>query len=357
MYFNRVPYDVKEFAGEYVLVEKDVTQDEATAKSEAKDIQKQYRERVQRYLRFKYGFVFTDSPGLVNENELTEDVEDGLEGIETNAKFKHFENTRTKSNKQCKNSPMVSSDTAQRSSEDVSRETATLRKDPEQQGTKHKAKHSERMEPESGQRGPKPPRVDPVKPKDIQSDFAQQHILINLRALAQNLSDQDSTRGGSGHPMFIIVELDFKKFLNHPDHQKATAKMVKMKGSGDFDFIIITKNSGILCGEAKSVGLSDNDVDDDWVKQRFSEALDQLSDRQTRMKDAIKDISPDLAVRTSVLMPYVSCDRLQRLLASDTKLLEVSCFILCKNCVIACLSVLALHICINIFTTLTSFSQ
>jgi hypothetical protein len=83
----------------------------------------------------------------------------------------------------------------------------------------------------------------------MQSDFAQQHVLANLRVLAQSLHDQALATGGRGQPLFIVSELDFKHYLNVPHYNKATAKMPKIKGQGDFDFLLPTKNYGILVAE------------------------------------------------------------------------------------------------------------
>jgi hypothetical protein len=172
--------------------------------------------------------------------------------------------------------------------------------------------------------GKKVPRPATVKPEHIQSDFAQQHVLANLRVLAQSLHDQALATGAKGQPLFIVSELDFKNYLNVSHYNKATAKMVKIKGQGGFDFIFLSKNHGILVIEMKSIGLTDEVVDDDVLKDRVSKAFKQLDKGVTAARTAISDVAPGVAVRASLFLPYISSQQLQRLLTNDAKLLQVS---------------------------------
>jgi hypothetical protein len=209
---------------------------------------------------------------------------------------------------------------------------------PEASGT------SRREAPEKDLHGPKKdkkiPRPATVKPEHMQSDFAQQHVLVNLRVLAQSLHDQALATGGRGQPLFIVSELDFKNYLNVSHYNKATAKMPKIKGQGDFDFLLATKNYGILVAEMKSIGLNMKGlkveaISDDVLKDRVSKAFKQLDKGVTAAMTAISDVAPNVPVRASLFLPYVSSQQLQRVLQQDVKLLQVggtSCFVNSYKC-------------------------
>jgi hypothetical protein len=203
---------------------------------------------------------------------------------------------------------------------------------PEERNAKPQAPGAERSEAQAKdgcepKRDKKVPRPATVKPEHIQSDFAQHHGLVNLRVLAQSLHDQALITGGRGHPMFIVSELDFKNYLNVSYYNKATAKMPKIKDQGDFDFIVLSKH-GVLVVEMKSVGLNLKNmkidvIADDVVKDRVSKAFKQLEKGVTAAKTAISDVAPDVPVRASLFLPYVSSQQLQRVLQQDPKLLQV----------------------------------
>ena len=61
--------------------------------------------------------------------------------------------------------------------------------------------------------------------------------------------------------------------MNVAEYSKVTAKLPKKKGQGDYDILIINKNYGILLGELKSIGRTDEKVDDDVLKTRVKKAL------------------------------------------------------------------------------------
>jgi hypothetical protein len=192
-----------------------------------------------------------------------------------------------------------------------------------------KSEASSAVKRDSQKTAKKVPRPATVKPEHMQSDFAQQHVLANLRVLAQSLHDQALATNSEGQPLFIVSELDFKNYLNVSHYNKATAKMTKIKGQGDFDFLLPTKNFGILVAEMKSVGLNMKDlivemISDELLSERVSKAFKQLDKGATAAMTAISDVAPDVPVRASLILPYISSQQLQQVLLQHVKLLQVS---------------------------------
>jgi enoyl-CoA hydratase/carnithine racemase len=120
-----------------------------------------------------------------------------------------------------------------------------------------------------------------------------------------------------------VSELDFKNYLNVAHYNKATAKMAKIQGHRDFDFLVLTKN-GVLVAEMKSIGLTDEVVADDVLKDRVSKAVKQLDKGVTAAMTAMSDVEPGVAVTASLFLPYITSQQLQRVLQQDAKLLQVS---------------------------------
>ena len=57
-------------------------------------------------------------------------------------------------------------------------------------------------------------KLQTVPSEHAQDDFAQQHVLANLQVLAESRHE----------PQFIVTELDFKDYLNAPEHRTDSAK-------------------------------------------------------------------------------------------------------------------------------------
>ena len=137
------------------------------------------------------------------------------------------------------------------------------------------------------------PRAQLPKVPDIhvQADLSQQHLLCNLKELGDQLigrpqSGPDSSGDTKTEVMFIISELNFKDYLNKPLYNKDTrgmpkpatfsAKDQKNYKQGDFDILIITRYSGILVGEIKSVGMSEGSRSDADLIKKVREAVEQV---------------------------------------------------------------------------------
>ena len=160
---------------------------------------------------------------------------------------------------------------------------------------------------------------------DVQADFAQQHVLTNLKKLGH----------AKQKVMFILSELNFKDYLNKPFYAKATAKLPKAANlpkedrhlgkQGDFDVLLFHRKYGLLIGEVKSVGRSEAGRADAAVTRVLTKAAQQLAKCETVARHLVSDIAPDLSVRTTLFLPYVSRVQLQRVLAANPELSQVSC--------------------------------
>ena len=183
-----------------------------------------------------------------------------------------------------------------------------------------------------------PPQIKPrsqlpkVPDGHVQADFSQQHVLSNLKELGDQLnipSDTGPDRAcdANAAAMFIISELNFKDYLNKPFYAKETAKLPKPATlraedgksykQGDFDILVITRHHGILVGELKSVGMSEASQSVDEVIKKVEEGVDQVDKSEAVVRHLVGDIAPDLTVRKTLFLPYVSCQQLQRVLSTD----------------------------------------
>ncbi|XP_070203708.1 uncharacterized protein [Littorina saxatilis] len=162
---------------------------------------------------------------------------------------------------------------------------------------------------------------------NIQADLAQQHVLHNLQQL-----------GDSGKEvMFVVSELNFKDYLNKPFYAKHTGKLPKPANlpkelrhhgkQGDFDILVIHRQYGILVGEIKSVGKTEASRADTEVVKVIGKAVKQLDKCEVHARHMVSDIAPDLTVRKTLFLPYVSQAQLQRILDDDnnSKLQQAVC--------------------------------
>jgi hypothetical protein len=191
---------------------------------------------------------------------------------------------------------------------------------------------------EAGKHGPlkamkKLPKVSEFH---VQSDFAQQHVLTNLRKLGEHRQEA----------MFIVSELDFKDYLNKSQYNKVTATLPRpatmepgqrAKGlhKGDFDLLLFCKNLGVLVGELKSVGRGcEGGATDEVVRQRVREALAQVDKEAAMVRHPLSDVAPDVVIKTTLFLPYVTSQQLLRVLAADGPLTKVQHSLeSCLNCV------------------------
>ena len=183
-----------------------------------------------------------------------------------------------------------------------------------------------------------PLQLPKVKDFHIQADFSQRHVLLNLKELADQLIKQQrrgsGSAGGPNDVMFIISDLQFKDYLSNSGSTKYKATLPKPSTfpskdhkslkQGDFDILIITRNRGILVGELKSVGMSEKGRSDADVTKKVTEAIEQVDKSEEMMKHLVGDIAPNLTVRKTLFLPYVSRQQLHRVLSADPDLEKVS---------------------------------
>ncbi|XP_070202836.1 uncharacterized protein [Littorina saxatilis] len=165
-----------------------------------------------------------------------------------------------------------------------------------------------------------------VQESDIRDDFAHNHVMLNLQEL-----------GDSRHEaMFILSRLQFGSYLNEPAYAAAAKQLPRPKDlaqdrQGDFDFLLIHRQHGILIGELKSVGktkgASNETVPpaDLVLAQKVKQAVKQLDKSERVVRHLVSDIGPVMTVKKTLFLPYISCDQLERVLDNDEQLEQAVC--------------------------------
>ncbi|KAL8581858.1 hypothetical protein ACOMHN_010232 [Nucella lapillus] len=159
---------------------------------------------------------------------------------------------------------------------------------------------------------------------DIQDDFCQNHVLVNLQALGKRHNEV----------MFIVSQLKFKNYGNKPCYAPAadalrTVFTMDVKDQrGEFDILVIHRHRGILVGEMKSLGLSPGGGIHRTLEPRKNEefggkvrkAVTQLDKSERVLKHLLQDVADDVKIRKAVLLPYVKMAQLRSVLESDSEL-------------------------------------
>ncbi|KAK7461618.1 hypothetical protein BaRGS_00038625 [Batillaria attramentaria] len=160
---------------------------------------------------------------------------------------------------------------------------------------------------------------------DVRDDFAQQHVLHCLHKLGQKRQEV----------MFIISQLMFGNYLNKPLHEKFPSVLPRPADlprrfidRADCDVLIVHQNHGILLGEIKSVGFNSAGLTPEEFEKvlakRIKKAVKQLHKSEMVVQHIFQDLAPDLKVRHTIILPYVTSTQLQRVLENDSKLANVS---------------------------------
>ncbi|XP_070199063.1 uncharacterized protein [Littorina saxatilis] len=169
------------------------------------------------------------------------------------------------------------------------------------------------------------PHLPPVgmQESDLRDDFAQNHVMLNLQEL-----------GDSRHEaMFILSQLQFGSYLNEPAYAAAAKRLPRPKDvpqdrQGDFDFLLIHRQHGILVGELKSVGKnsnSANETDDAAIAEKVEKAVKQLDKSERVVRHLVSDMGPGMTVKKTLFLPYVSSAQLERVLDNDEQLEQAVC--------------------------------
>ncbi|KAK7094229.1 hypothetical protein V1264_007878 [Littorina saxatilis] len=167
-----------------------------------------------------------------------------------------------------------------------------------------------------------------VQETDFQDDFSQNHVMLNLQEFADSRNEV----------MFVVSQLSFANYLNKDS--EGVQQFPRPDGldqqyhRGEFDFLLIHRQHGILIGEVKSVGSNREflnktqaQADADVVK-RLTKAVKQLNKSETVVRHLVSDVAPGLTVRNTLFLPYVSGVELQRILTANTQLDKSLCNIL-----------------------------
>lgn len=184
-----------------------------------------------------------------------------------------------------------------------------------------------------------------VKESDVQSDFAQQHVMYCLKKLGETVG-----------PMFIISELQFADYLSSLSDKlqefisrylaqetlpqnavhsssKSYPSSKDMRKYGDFDILLVHPHVGILVGEVKSFGLrfspekmqsqfplsqavENKRVFDGELGPVIEEAVKQLGNMENMIKHMISDVAPTMPVKKTLILPYVTRAQLCRVLTN-----------------------------------------
>ncbi|XP_070184409.1 uncharacterized protein [Littorina saxatilis] len=137
--------------------------------------------------------------------------------------------------------------------------------------------------------------------------------------------------------MFILSQLNFGNYLNQPAYATAAAQLPRPVHSapryrdGDFDFLLIHRQHGILIGELKSVGKNQAAFNKTQaqanadVAKRVTKAVKQLDRSETVVRHLVSDVAPGLTVRKTLVLPYVRTEQLKLALDNDPQLEEAVC--------------------------------
>ncbi|XP_070201236.1 uncharacterized protein [Littorina saxatilis] len=165
-----------------------------------------------------------------------------------------------------------------------------------------------------------------VQESDIRDDFAQNHVMLNLQELGDSRDEA----------MFILSQLQFGSYLNEPAYAAAAKQLPRPRDlaqdrQGDFDFLLIHRQHGILIGELKSVGKTkgaSNETHppaDPFLAQKVKQAVKQLDKSERVVRHLVSDIGRGLTVKKTLFLPYISSAQLERVLDNDEQLEQAVC--------------------------------
>lgn len=165
-----------------------------------------------------------------------------------------------------------------------------------------------------------------VQESQTREDHSLQLVLLGLRDLAEEQNEV----------MFVISQLQFSHYLGKPvyaaavKHFQRPVNLGAQYAQGDFDLLVLHRYYGILTGELKSVhsnqkqlNKSQEDIDKDLLT-KVQHAISQLNKSETVLRELTKDLEDRLAIRKTLVLPFVSRTDLQRVLLNNEKLHQVS---------------------------------
>ena len=166
---------------------------------------------------------------------------------------------------------------------------------------------------------------------DVREDQSLQRVLTCLRALV----------GARRLVMFALSQMRFEDYLAAPEHQATLtlprARDLRDKGQdrGDFDVLIISRRHGLLACEVKSVGDAFSPPDlsppekDAIVAKKLLRAAGQLRKAVDVLTHLLSDRREPPRVRVSLVLPNVTREQLDRVLAAHPDVSAVSGVLVC----------------------------
>lgn len=170
-------------------------------------------------------------------------------------------------------------------------------------------------------------KLPAVCDSDLKDDTAQQGVLKCLQEFGQE----------HGEAMFIISQLNFTDYLNKPCYTSAAEHLKYPRPEdlgprfrrGEFDILLVHHHHGLVIGEIKSVGsnaVALNKTPDEMVAdvaKKAARATRQLERSKTVLRYLVNDLAPDIAVKATLIVPYVTRENLRRVLEENQQLREV----------------------------------
>ena len=165
-----------------------------------------------------------------------------------------------------------------------------------------------------------------VSKSDVQEDQAQQHILHCLHEFFQH----------KGQVVFVLSQLNFKAYLGEScfaaaaQHFPRPAELkVKKQNRGDFDFLLIHRQYGLVAFEVKSIGTTFSDgadcqpVGDEVLVKRLQTVVKQMNKSREVLEYLTGDLPQPPRVTTSLMLPNIPAARLRAVLADNPQQQQV----------------------------------
>ena len=161
-----------------------------------------------------------------------------------------------------------------------------------------------------------------INVSDVQEDQAQQHILHCLHEFFQQNSQV----------VFVLSQLNFTAYLGEACFAAAACEFprpVDLKAQdqnrGDFDFLFIHRQYGLVAFEVKSIGtkfsseVADQPSEDRALVKRLQQAMKQMNKSRDVLKHLAGDLPQPPRVTTSLMLPYITGAQLRRVLTDNPR--------------------------------------
>ena len=177
---------------------------------------------------------------------------------------------------------------------------------------------------------PNPPGQQPTRHQetDVQDDQTQHHTLQCLQVLSDNMKEV----------MMVISQLIFRKYLDRdnctspvdvatvdrlPNRQSLPAQLAE----GECDVLVIHRRQGLILGEVKSVGGSDDfsrqskSQQNQIIVNKVQRAVEQLNNQETALRRLVSDLN--IPITRTLITPSLTSAQLLRAL-TNTPVAQVS---------------------------------